>query len=120
MGEIRHLPQTFLYLTSFFLLADGINTTGTLVSIIQNNVVSFSFLQITYLGLANAATSTFSTFGFWYIQKYLGIKTKHMFMVTNACSVFIPFYGMLGLWTDKVGYHQVRDFWIWNTHTRRL
>jgi len=37
-----------------------------------------------------------------------------MFMVTNSFSVFIPFYGMLGLWTEKVGYHHVRDFWIYN------
>jgi len=76
--------------------------------------VSFSFLEITYLGLAQAATSTASTFGFWYIQRYFGIKTKYMFMVTNAFSVFIPFYGMLGLWTKTVGYHHVRDFWIYN------
>jgi MFS-type transporter involved in bile tolerance (Atg22 family) len=114
LREIRRLPQTFTYLVSFFLLADGLNTTGTLILIIQNNVVSFSFLEITYLGLAQAATSTFSTFTFWYIQKYFGIKTKYMFMVTNAFSVFIPFYGMLGLWTDRVGYHHVRDFWIYN------
>ncbi|PSS10509.1 hypothetical protein M430DRAFT_108317 [Amorphotheca resinae ATCC 22711] len=114
LKEIRHLPQTFLYLVSFFLLADGLNTTGTLVSIIQNNVVSFSFLEITYLGLAQAGCSIFSTFGFWYFQKYFGIKTKYMFMVTNAFSVFIPFYGMLGLWTQRVGYHHVRDFWIYN------
>jgi MFS-type transporter involved in bile tolerance (Atg22 family) len=114
LREIRHLPQTFTYLVAFFLLADGLNTTGTLVSIIQNNIVSFSFLEITYLGLAQAATSIFSTFGFWYFQKYFGIKTKYMFMVTNAFSVFIPFYGMLGLWTQRVGYHHVRDFWIYN------
>jgi MFS-type transporter involved in bile tolerance (Atg22 family) len=114
LREVRHLPQTFIYLVAFFLLADGLNTTGTLISIIQNNVVSFSFLEITYLGLAQAATSTFSTFTFWYIQKYFGIKTKYMFMVTNAFSVFIPFYGMLGMWTDRVGYHHVRDFWIYN------
>jgi MFS-type transporter involved in bile tolerance (Atg22 family) len=114
LREIRHLPQTFIYLIAFFLLADGLNTTGTLISIIQNNVVSFSFLEITYLGLSQAACSTFSTFGFWYIQKYFGFKTKHMFIVTNAFSVFIPFYGMLGMWTDRVGYHTVRDFWIYN------
>lgn len=112
--EIRYLPQTFLYLIGFFLLADGLNTTGTLVSIIQNNIVSFSFLEITYLGLSQAACSITSTFGFWYFQKYFGIKTKYMFMVTNAFSVFIPFYGMLGLWTTRIGYHHVRDFWIYN------
>jgi MFS-type transporter involved in bile tolerance (Atg22 family) len=114
LREIHHLPQTFLYLISFFLLADGLNTTGTLISIIQNNIVSFSFLEITYLGLSQAACSITSTFGFWYIQKYFGIKTKYMFMITNAFSVFIPFYGMLGLWTKTIGYHHVRDFWIYN------
>lgn len=28
LREIRSLPQTFLYLLAFFLLADGLNTTG--------------------------------------------------------------------------------------------
>jgi len=37
-----------------------------------------------------------------------------MFMVTNSFSVFILFYGMLGLWAEKVGYHHVGDFWIYN------
>lgn len=36
----------------------GLNTTGTLVSICQNDKFSFSFLQNTYLGLAQAITST--------------------------------------------------------------
>ena len=37
-----------------------------------------------------------------------------MFMVTNFFSVFITFYGMLGLWSTTVGYHHVRDLWIYN------
>jgi hypothetical protein len=28
-----------------------------------------------------------------------------MFLFTNFFSVFIPFWGMLGLWTDRIGYH---------------
>ncbi|KAM3073482.1 hypothetical protein ACMFMF_006688 [Clarireedia jacksonii] len=114
LREIRHLPQTFIYLLAFFLLADGLNTTTTLVSLIQNEVISFSFLQLTYLGISQAATSTFSTFGFWYIQQYFGIRTKTMFMVTNLFSVLIPLYGVVGLWSDTVGYHHVRDFWLYN------
>ncbi|TVY80823.1 Autophagy-related protein [Lachnellula suecica] len=114
LREVRHLPQTFTYLAAFFLLADGLNTTGSLVSIIQNGIVSFSFLQITYLGLAQAACSITSTFRFRYIQKNFNIKTKTMFNLTNFFSVFIPFYGILGLCTKTVGYHHVRDFWIYN------
>lgn len=69
--EIRHLPQTFTYLIAFFLLADGLNTTGTLISIIQADQVNFSFLQITYLGLAQASCSIVSTISFWHLQRWM-------------------------------------------------
>lgn len=134
LREILSLPQTFVYFIAYFLLADGLNTTGpssnsrwpeyqnqgirksielkyhynnlgTLVSIIQNNSVSFSFLQITYLGITQAVCSIVSTFGFWYIQKYFKIRTKSMFLCTNFFSAFIPLWGMLGLWTKRIGYH---------------
>ncbi|KAJ9216201.1 hypothetical protein DTO166G4_2133 [Paecilomyces variotii] len=114
LREIRSLPQTFLYLVAFFLLADGLNTTGSLVTIIQNGIVEFSFLQITYLGIAQACCSIASTFGFWYIQKYFKLRTKPMFLVTNFFSVFIPFWGMLGLWTKKIGYHNKWEFYFYN------
>jgi len=48
------------------------------VSICQNDKFEFSFLQNTYLGLSQALTSTASTLGFWYIQKYWKISTKKM------------------------------------------
>ncbi|KAB8291859.1 hypothetical protein EYC80_006641 [Monilinia laxa] len=64
--------------------------------------------------LSQAATSILSTFGFWYIQKYFGLRTKSMFMITNVFSVLIPLYGMVGLWPVKVGYHHVNDFWVYN------
>ena len=79
--------------------------TGTLVSIIQNDFVSFSFLQITYLGIVQAACSIASTIGFWYFQRYFKISTKAMFLVTNLFSVLIPFWGMLGIWVRRIGYH---------------
>ncbi|KAF7166956.1 hypothetical protein CNMCM6106_002571 [Aspergillus hiratsukae] len=114
LREARSLPQTFLYFVAYFLLADGLNTTGTLVSIIQNNYVSFSFLQLTYLGITQAVCSITSTFGFWYIQKYFKFRTKSMFLVTNLFSVLIPFWGMLGLWTQRIGYHNRWEFYFYN------
>lgn len=128
LREIKSLPQTLVYFVAYFLLADGLNTTGqlynsalarqarpyshifcigTLVSIIQNNSVSFSFLQITYLGITQAVCSILSTFGFSYIQKYFKISTKSMFLCTNVFSVFIPLWGMVGLWTNRIGYHHI-------------
>ncbi|RPD66777.1 MFS general substrate transporter [Lentinus tigrinus ALCF2SS1-7] len=114
--QYKKLPYTFVYLVAFFLLADGLNTTGTLVSICQNDKFSFSFLQNTYLGLAQAVTSTASTLGFWYIQRYWKISTKKMasFVVTNVVTIMIPLWGMIGIWTTKLGFHNVWEFWAYN------
>lgn len=114
LKQYKKLPFTFTYLFAFFLLADGLNTTGTLISICQNDKFNFSFLQNTYLGLAQAITSTASTFGFWYIQKYWKISTKKMFVVTNVVTIFIPLWGMIGIWTTKFGFHNVWEFWAYN------
>ncbi|KAG0703844.1 autophagy-related protein 22-like protein [Suillus ampliporus] len=110
----KHLPYTFVYLISFFLLADGLNTTGTLVAICQNDKFSFSFLQNTYLGLSQAITSTISTLAFWYIQKHWKISTKKMFVATNVVTILIPLWGMIGIWTEKFGFHNVWEFWAYN------
>jgi len=112
--QYKKLPYTFIYLFAFFLLADGLNTTGTLVSICQNDKFSFSFLQNTYLGLSQAITSTISTLGFWYIQRYWKISTKRMFVVTNVVTIFIPLWGMIGIWTQRFGFHNAWEFWAYN------
>lgn len=114
LKQYKKLPYTFTYLFAFFLLADGLNTTGTLVAICQNDKFTFSFLQNTYLGLAQATTSTASTLGFWYIQRYWKISTKKMFIVTNVVTILIPLWGMIGMWTDKFGFHNVWEFWAYN------
>ena len=84
------------------------------MSICQNDKFQFSFLQNTYLGLAQAITSTISTLGFWYIQRYWKIPTKTMFVVTNVVTILIPLWGMIGIWTGKLGFHNVWEFWAYN------
>lgn len=100
LRQRRELPYTFVYLFSFFLLADGLNTTGALVGIVQNAHMKFSFLQSTYLGIAQASTSIASCYGCWWVQRRFRVSTKRMFQATNCVTVLIPFWGMLGLWTS--------------------
>jgi len=114
LKQYKKFPHTFTYLFAYFLLADGLNTTGTLVSICQNERFAFSFLQNTYLGLAQAVTSTASTLGFWYIQRHWKISTKKMFIVTNIFTILIPLWGMVGIWTNKFGFHNAWEFWAYN------
>ncbi|KAI0658570.1 MFS general substrate transporter [Cubamyces menziesii] len=117
LQQYKQLPYTFMYLVGFFLLADGFNTTQNLVQICQNDRFQFSFLQNTYLGLAQAVTSTASTLGFWYIQRYWKISTKKMFAVTNVVTILLPLWGMVGLWSSKFGYRNVWEYWAYNVMT---
>jgi len=114
LKQYKRLPYTFIYLFAFFLLADGLNTTGTLVSIVQADKYQLSLLQQTYLNLSQAITSIISTGGWWYIQRYWKIRTKPMFVVTNFVTILIPLWGMIGLWTEKFGFHQKWEFWAYN------
>ncbi|KAF8338471.1 MFS general substrate transporter [Amanita rubescens] len=107
LKQYKKLPYTFVYLFAFFLLADGLNTTGTLVFICQNDKFSFSFLQNTYLGLTQALASTASMLGFWYIQRYFKISTKRMFVITNVFTILIPLWGAIGIRTNKIGAYNV-------------
>ncbi|KAG2357427.1 autophagy-related protein 22-like protein [Suillus spraguei] len=98
----KHLPYTFVYLFSFFLLADGLNTTGTLVAICQNNKFQFSFLQNTYLGLSQAVTQLY-----WKIR-----QRRWCFVVTNVVTMLIPLWGMIGIGQKNLGWCHLTCFFF--------
>ena len=33
------------------------------------------------------------------------------FVVTNVVTTLIPLWGMIGIWTQKFGFHNVWEFW---------
>jgi Vacuole effluxer Atg22 like len=95
--EYKKLPYLFIYVFAFFLISDarifsllhraftltllsaqGFNTTSTLLSILLNDKVDFSFLKNTYIGLVQSISSTIGMLGFWHIQRYWKIRTKKM------------------------------------------
>jgi cell division protein FtsL len=88
------LPYTFIFIFSGFIISDvgvvviahrvttdlwrmqGLGTTGTLVSICQNEQFTFSFLQNTYLYLVQVVTCAASIVATWYIQRHWEIDVK--------------------------------------------
>ena len=61
----------------------------TLVLICQNDQFSFGFLENTYLGLAQAATSVISMFAFRFVQECLRVSTKKMVSILTKLTVTI-------------------------------
>jgi len=108
------LKQTFFYLVAFFLLADGIGTTITLVMIAQTQVVEFSATQNTYLIMVQGGSAAVGVFGAYWIQRLFNFRTKTMLQATNFGCLLVALWGMIGIWTTKVGYHNLWEFWFFN------
>lgn len=108
------LKQTFFYLIAFFFLADSIGTTITLIAISQTQVVNFSVTQNTYLIMVQGASCIVGVFGAYYIQRIFNLRTKTIFQVTNVGCIIVALWGVFGIWTDKVGYHNLWEFWAFN------
>lgn len=114
-AQYKRLPCTFAYLAGFFLLADGVNTTGALVRVLQARQARFSFLAITLLNLAQAACSVLSCYACFWLQRRRRLPSKRMLLLTNLVSVAIPAWGLLGLGRDsRVGFKASWEFWAYN------
>ena len=67
--SIWTLKQSFLYLVGFFILSDSLNTTVTVVATLQNSVVAYDPLKITYLFIVGITSQLVGIWGFWLVQK---------------------------------------------------
>lgn len=55
MRQVWQLKQSLLYLIGYFLLGDSLNTTVTVVATLQNQVLSYSVLKLTYVLMVGIA-----------------------------------------------------------------
>jgi MFS-type transporter involved in bile tolerance (Atg22 family) len=115
--QVWKLKQTFLYLVAFFMLADGVSTTLTLVAIAQTQIVQFSATQNTYLIIVQGGSSIVGVFGGYYVQRIFKLRTKTMLQASNFGCLITALWGMIGIWTAKLGYHKLWEFWFFNVWT---
>lgn len=107
----RRISQTFLYLFVYFWLNDGVSTLFTMLIISQTAVAEFSATQNSYfLIVQGASVFLFTVFAVW-AQKQWGLRTKTILHVTNWSCFFLAVWGMVGLWTRRIGYHNLWEFW---------
>lgn len=63
----------------YFLLGDSLNTTVTVVATLQNTVVEYKTLTLTYLLLVGIAAQAVGIYTFWWSQQRFRLGTKTMF-----------------------------------------
>jgi MFS-type transporter involved in bile tolerance (Atg22 family) len=113
MTKIWHLKQSLIYLIGYFLLGDSLNTTVTVIGTLQNQVVSYDTLTLTYLLIVGIVAQAVGIGMFWLVQKRFGLSAKTMFNAVMVGILLLDGWGMIGNWTDKFGFHNVWEIWLY-------
>lgn len=113
LTQIRHLKQSLIYLAGYFLLGDSLNTTVTVIATLQNQVVSYDTLTLTYLLIVGIVAQAIGIGAFWLIQKRFHLSAKTMFNAVMVSIILLDGWGMIGNWTDKFGFKNKWEVWLY-------
>ncbi|KAJ5464134.1 Major facilitator superfamily domaingeneral substrate transporter [Penicillium sp. IBT 31633x] len=113
MQQIWSLKQSLLYLIGYFLLGDSLNTTVTVISTLQNTIVAYNTLELTYLLIVGIAAQAVGIYAFWAIQQRFRLGTKTMFNAIAIGIILLDGWGMIGIWTNRFGFHNAWEVWVY-------
>lgn len=82
-------------LSGYFLLGDSLNTTVTVIATLQNEVLAYDVLTLTYVLLVGIAAQAAGIFIFWTVQKRFRLGTKTMFNAIMVAIVILFVTGYL-------------------------
>ncbi|KAK2793848.1 hypothetical protein FQN51_001003 [Onygenales sp. PD_10] len=114
-ANIWQLKQSLYYLIGYFLLGDSLNTTVTVIATLQNSIVAYNTLQLTYLLIVGIAAQAVGIYSFWYIQRRFHLGTKTMFNAIAVGIILLDGWGMIGIWSPNFGFHKVWEVWVYQT-----
>jgi MFS-type transporter involved in bile tolerance (Atg22 family) len=112
--ELRHLTQASIYLVAFFIITDTVTTTTTVTTIMQNTYIAYSVKQLNYFLILQYASCGLGILTYWYVQRAFNLTTKTMCLASAGSTILIGLWGFIGIWTDKIGFHNIWEFWVWS------
>ena len=128
--QIRKLSQSFAYLlgefiiircsvpacltdiTGFFILGEALGTSVGVVNILQNEVAAYDITQLSQFIMMQFVSATIGVWVCIQIQKRYALTTKTMLCSVIVCIVIMDLWGIIGIWSDKIGYHNIWEFWV--------
>lgn len=110
--EARKLKYLFLYIFAYFMFADAVSTTNSMIGITQAQITGFSAQQVTILNLASAVTSIIGCLFFLWIAKRFGVKTKTNLMIIVTLTGIVPLWGCFGIGLKSFGIRNTWELWV--------
>lgn len=101
------------FTVGYFLLGDSLNTTVTVIATLQNEIVAYNTLQLTYLLIVGIAAQGVGILAFWFVQKRFQLSTKTMFNAVAVGIILLDGWGMIGIWTQRFGFHHKWEVWVY-------
>lgn len=111
--RMRRLRQSLVYLVGYFLLGDSLNTSVTVIATLQNQVVGYNTLTLTYLLLVGIGAQAVGVGAFWLVQRRFGLGAKAMFNAVMVAIVLLDAWGMAGNWTARLGFRNRWEVWVY-------
>ncbi|KAL4917240.1 autophagy-related protein 22-like protein [Aspergillus aurantiobrunneus] len=111
--QIWKLKQSLIYLVGYFLLGDSLNTTVTVIATLQNSIVAYNTLQLTYLLIVGIAAQAIGIYTFWTIQRHFTLSPKTMFNAVAIAIILLDGWGMIDIWTSRFGFHNAWEVWLY-------
>lgn len=106
-----------MYIFAYFMFSDAVNTTNSMITILQGEITSFSAQQVTLLNLASAITSIIGCLAFLYVSKTFKFRTKTTLLVIISLSAVVPIWGCFGIGLDNFGIKKQWELWafyVWS------
>ncbi|KAK3617124.1 hypothetical protein LTR56_025500 [Elasticomyces elasticus] len=113
LTQIWQLRQSLFYLIGYFLLGGSLNTTVTVIGTLQNSIVAYNTLELTYLLIVGIAAQAVGIFAFWNVQKRWQLSTKTMVNAVAVGIIVLDGWGMIGIWTQRFGFHHKWEVWVY-------
>ncbi|RDW90821.1 MFS transporter [Aspergillus mulundensis] len=114
--QIWKLKQSLLYLVGYFLLGDSLNTTVTVISTLQNSIVAYNTLQLTYLLIVGIAAQAVGIYAFWTLQTRLSLSPLTLFHAIAVSIIILDLWGMIGIFTRHFGFHNTWEIWAYQAY----